>query len=86
MTSIKTNKYKDKVVEISGTVDSIGKDITDTPYVTLQASGDILGVQCMFDNQYKGQLAQLQKGQQIRVQGTCKGKTLNVLLADCTLN
>lgn len=80
------DKYKDKVLAVSGTVDSIGKDITDTPYVTLQANGDLLGIQCMFDNQYKEQLSKLHKGQQIQIHGTCKGKTLNVLLADCTLN
>ena len=78
------DKYKDKVLEVTGTVDSIGKDFTDTSYVTLQASGDILGVQCMFDDQYKSQLSKLQKGQRIRLRGTCKGKTLNVLLADCS--
>jgi len=80
------DKYKDKVLSVSGTVDSIGKDITDTPYVTLQASGDFLGVQCMFDDQYKGELAKLQKGQHVTLRGTCKGKSLNVLLADCVPN
>ncbi len=80
------DKYKDKLIAVTGTVDSIGKDITDTPYVTLQASGDLLGVQCMFDDQYKGQLGQFQKGQHVTFHGTCKGKTLNVLLADCTPN
>ena len=80
------DKYKDKLLAVSGTVDSIGKDITDTPYITLSASGDLLGVQCMFDDQYKGSLAQLQKGQHVTIHGTCKGKTLNVLLADCTPN
>lgn len=80
------DKYKDKVLVVSGTVDSIGKDLTATAYVTLQASGDFLGVQCMFDDQYKGELAKLHKGQQVRLRGTCKGKALNVLLADCIPN
>ena len=80
------DKYKGKELTVSGTVESIGKDITDTSYVTLAASGDIFGVQCMFDDQYKGQLAKLQKGQRVQLHGTCKGKTLNVILADCVPN
>lgn len=78
------DKYKGKVLAISGTVDSIGKDIMDTPYVTLHVDNDLLGVQCMFDNQYKAALSKLHKGQRIRLHGTCKGKTLNIILADCT--
>jgi len=80
------DKYKDKKLVVTGTINSIGKDIADTSYITLQSDGDLLGVQCMFDDQYKPQLAKLHKGQRVRLQGTCKGKVLNVLLADCTLN
>ena len=80
-------KFKDKVLLVSGTIDNIGKDITDTPYVVLKAGGDFSfgGVQCMFDDKAKGQLANLQKGQKVQIKGKCNGKMGNVLLRGSVL-
>ena len=80
-------KYEDKTLIVTGVVDSIGKDILDTPYVTLTSSGAfaVWGVQCMFDDEHEPELAKLTKGQMVTVQGKCDGYLLNVLLRDCTL-
>ena len=70
-------KYKGNVVKVSGIVNSIGKDILSTPYVTLAA--DQYGfstVQCMFSRQDEPVLAQVSKGSSITLQGTVSGYTI----------
>ncbi|HEX8919916.1 MAG TPA: hypothetical protein VF766_00470 [Pyrinomonadaceae bacterium] len=80
-------KYKGKTLAVSGTVDSIGKDITDTMYVTLNSGKQysITNVQCMFDDEHKNALSRLSKGQKITIKGRCDGKLGNVFLKDCVL-
>jgi len=79
-------KYKGKTIEVSGTINSIGKDILDTPYVSLNA-GDILStVQCMFDKSDSAQLASLAKDTRITLSGKVRGEVImNVLLDNCSI-
>jgi hypothetical protein len=80
------NQYKGKLVEISGTIDSIGKDITDEAYITFETpeSYSLDSVQCMFKSSEETQLATLKKGQQITVQGTVSGATIGkVIVRSC---
>mgnify|MGYP001145942510 CR=1 FL=1 len=79
-------EYEGKIVKVSGVVDSIGKDILDTPYITLEGGKIFGGVQCMFDEKYEPQLAQLAKGERVTVQGRCSGYLIGtVLIRDCIL-
>ena len=80
-------KYKGKMVEVSGVVDSIGKDIGNTPYITLKGDPKnvLANIQCMFGKEYQDRLAKISKGQQLSVIGTVSGKMINVLLQDCRL-
>lgn len=78
-------KYKDRVIAVSGTVDDIGKDILDTMYITLQTENSIMSVQCMFADEHSSQLADFSKGQRVVVKGKCDGKLGNVLLRGCVL-
>lgn len=80
-------KYKGKVIEVSGVVDTIGKDFLGTPYVTLTSGGryEVWGVQCMFSNKDEPQLAQLSKGETVAVRGKCDGYLVNVLIKKCIL-
>lgn len=79
-------KYKGNLVEVSGTIGTIGKDITDTPYVTLTIGQyDILSVQCMFGRNDQTALATLAKGQSITLQGEVSGKLGNVLVRGCKI-
>jgi hypothetical protein len=78
-------KYKGKVLEVSGVVVSIGKDLFDTIYVTLMVGGEfqLMKVQCFFGNESKAEAAKLSKGQRVVVRGRCGGKFLNVVVNDC---
>jgi aspartyl/asparaginyl-tRNA synthetase len=80
-------QYKGKTVQVTGIVDSIGKDILDTAYVTLTEGGEyeMWGVQCMFAEKYESELAQLSKGQTVTIQGKVEGYLINVLLHESIL-
>ncbi len=78
-------KYKNKMVEISGTIKSIGKDILDQPYVAIagNSSDTFTDVQCMFDKSDQDQLASLSKNTKITLRGRVDGILMNVLIRDC---
>lgn len=80
-------KYKGKSLEISGVIDSIGKDIVDTPYVTLKGRElSLFGVQCMFSKADEPKLATLSKGRGITLRGEVSGELIgNVLVRDCQI-
>lgn len=75
------------MLEVTGVVDSISKDIIDSMYVTLD-SGERFGitsVQCFFDESEETNLAALVKGLSLTVRGRCDGKFGNVLIKDCEI-
>ncbi|TRZ48070.1 MAG: hypothetical protein D4S01_11045 [Dehalococcoidia bacterium] len=91
--------YRGKTLEISGIIDEIGKDLFDTPYINLRTKfSEIIlpypqdslvmtesRVKCIFDSKHESQLAQLVKGQEVRVQGECSGYNYYVRMTDSTL-
>lgn len=77
------DKYKGKVIRVSGKVAKIGKDILDTPYVEFAATA-VFGVQCMFDD--AGALTSLKKGQELTVRCKGDGKLGNVILRGCMID
>jgi len=79
-------RYKGKLLEVSGTVDIIGKDILNTPYITFRPDKtSFTGVQAMFSKGDEDQLAALKKGDQVRVKCRGRGKMMNVLMDSCAL-
>jgi hypothetical protein len=81
-------KYKGKTVEISGIVDTIGKDILDTPYIAFATENQyevIDRVQCMFGKNDIDALAKVTKGQKITLRGEVSGLTGNILVNDCQI-
>lgn len=80
-------KYKGKLVEISGTVNTIGKDILDTPYISLKTEEYAIldQPQCMFARSDEAQLATVNKGQRITLRGTVTGKLGNIIVSDCSI-
>lgn len=78
--------YKGKTFELVGTVTSIGKDILGTPYLALDAGPRTVGaVRALFPSSDEAQLASLTKGQRIFLRCTGHGKSVNVLLRDCSI-
>ena len=82
-------QYEDQYLEITGTIASIGTDLTDTPYITFNKGGmfETNSIQCFFsDDDQVAKVANLSEGQTITIRGTCSGLSLfNVLIKDCTI-
>ena len=80
-------RYKGKVLEVSGSIESIGKDLMDTMYVSFGGGGkfELRRVQCFFDDSETDKLAKLSKGQWITIKGRCDGLMGNVLLKECAI-
>ena len=79
-------KYKDKIVQVSGVIEDIGKDLTDSIYVILRVDPHgIGGIQCFFSDSDAGRVANFRKGQHLTVKGKCSGKMMNVLIRGCVI-
>lgn len=80
-------KFKGKLIEVTGKVDTIAKDIMGDPYVTLGSGKDFefAHVQAVFPADALKQLAGLRKGQEVTVRCTCAGKVINVIGRGCVL-
>lgn len=81
-------KYKDKLVEISGTVDTIGKDALDTPFIAFETENQyeiINRIQCMFGRNDVEALSSVSKGQKITLQGEVSGALGNIIVRDCKI-
>ncbi|MES2223750.1 MAG: hypothetical protein V4469_02330 [Patescibacteria group bacterium] len=80
-------KYKNNIVEVSGLVDTIGKDIVDTPYISLTDGSQYSfeNVQCMFSKADETQLATVSKGDRLTLKGELSGKLGNVLVNGCSI-
>lgn len=78
------HKYGDKVIEVTGRVESVDKGWIYT-YVDLAADAyGISTVRCRMKSDQMEVLASLWKGQKVVIRGTCTGKTLiTVYLDDC---
>lgn len=80
--------YEDKYICVTGTVESIGEDMTGTIYITL-SNGDKWSteyVQCYFSEDYANEIATLVKGDSVTVYGTQTDYLFNVMVEDCVLN
>ena len=80
--------YKNKLVEVSGNVDSIGKDVVDQAYITFKADEAYAfdKVQCMFRDSEQSVLASLKSGQKVTVQGTVSGVSISsVIIKNCKI-
>lgn len=78
-------KYKGKILEVTGIIDNIGKDILDDPYVVLKGTPTkLFGIQCMFKKSDEQKLINLSKGSEITLTGKVSGELIgNVILREC---
>lgn len=80
--------YKGKVLEISGTVKSIGVSFSQT-YIVLSSGKDfsITDIQCFFKDKAEiDMVADLDEGDVVTLTGKVSGKSLNVSVENCTFN
>ena len=80
-------KYEGKIVKVSGTIQSIGKDIIDTAYLVIGGSGFLDGVQCMLPRGQEGLVANVSKGQYVTLKGKVSGQIMgNVIVNNCSFS
>jgi hypothetical protein len=78
--------YKGKLVEVTGTISDISKDLFDNPYIALGAGANtFFTVQCMFEKSDQAQLASLAKDTKITLQGRVSSKLGNVIVQECSI-
>ncbi len=77
------------MVEVTGFVGSVGKDVIDDVYVTVNGGGEytIISVQCYFEDEAQiAKTAELSEGDEVSIIGTCDGQAgVNVILRDCVI-
>lgn len=80
--------YKGRILEVSSTVDGVGRDILTGGEAFLRMNcGLITDVWCYFDEEYESQLVQVYEGDSVSVRGKCAGKNLinrRIELYPCT--
>ncbi len=81
------NKYKNKIIQVTGTISSVKKDIMNNFYVTLGTGAvfEIPEVQAFFDDSMGDQLGNLGKGNKLTVVCRVEGLMMNVLARDCII-
>jgi len=80
-------KYGDKIVRLTGVVDTIDKDVFGTPHVRL-TTGSFFGsgVDCYFRDDAEPDLAQLSKGQTATVEGKLLNRhLLGISMEGCSI-
>ena len=79
-------EYKNKKIKITGVVDSIDTTLDQTSILlTDGAEFSFTGVQCFFAEEYLDQIAELNKGDTITIEGKVDGYVagLNVVINNC---
>lgn len=77
-------KYKGKIVEITGTLKSI-EAMLGSQFITIEGNQILSDIQCFFDKSKESELAALQKNKSITVRGRVDGKSLNVGVKECEI-
>jgi hypothetical protein len=78
-------KYKGKLLEVSGTIKDINKDILNSIFVVLDSQNpeSITDAQLYFSDAHEKEAARLNKGEYFGAVCRCDGKFMNVILKDC---
>jgi tRNA_anti-like len=81
------NQFRGKIIQTTGIVSNIKKNIMDNLYVTLGTGAmfQIPEVQAFFDDAMNNQLGQLSKGSELTVVCRIEGLMMNVLAKDCVI-
>lgn len=75
-------KFLDKVIEVSGTVQSFSNENLADRNVTLQTESGMFGVICKLDSTYDAKYT-VAEGNKIKIKGVCTGMLMDVVLIRC---
>ena len=79
-------QYKGKVFNISGIVEGIQKDLTDSIFVTIKTGDEFGSLHANFDDAHKATIAKLKPGQPLKIQGSVDGFLMqSVMVKDCQI-
>lgn len=79
-------KYLEKIIEVQGViVGDLNTDNPAEPSLFLETGDDFGVVSCGFPQSQTEELSQLKSGTAVKVKGLCKGKTMDVVLTNCTI-
>ena len=78
-------KYKEKVIQVSGVVESVGKDDDGYAYILLGTGNSIWGVQCFLGDGNQDDAIKVSKGQRVKIKGQVAQKKLNVMMLYCSV-
>lgn len=80
-------KFRGKILEVSGEVEKIAKDIAGTPYVELRRAGrySIIGVRGYFPSSEEAALSNLASDKWLKITCVGAGMAIDVILRDCRL-
>ncbi len=82
-------KYKGKILELTGKVDNIDREIAGNPYITFNIGGEysLKDVRITFKKSEEEKVTKLKKGEEITIRGECRGTLLSttVSLNDCEI-
>ncbi len=78
-----TAKYVNKIIEISGTIQSVKPGENSALTISLNTGSDISSVICTL--QGKAGPSNFRAGEQITIRGECSGYLMDVLLNNCSL-
>jgi hypothetical protein len=76
-----TTKYINKVIEVSGTIQSIKSGENNTVNISLKTGSELSSVICTL--QGNPDISDFSTGEQITIRGECSGFLMDVLLNNC---
>jgi hypothetical protein len=80
------NLYKGKVLEVTGKVSSVNKNIMGIYFIKLSGGSiEDWEIQCTFDGQHGSEVSGLEPGDIVTIEGKCDGYFMSVKMKDCIL-
>lgn len=79
-------KYLEKIIEVQGVVvGDLNTDNPAEPSLFLETGDDFGVISCGFPQSETESLLNIKSGTNIQIKGLCKGKTMDVVLTNCTI-
>lgn len=77
--------YTDKVVKVTGIVDTIQEDAVNNKYVVLDVGDEWGWIDCYLHENHTDVADQYRQGDEITLIGLCKGMSIGIKLDECVI-